>query len=152
MNMQFDSLGAIPSVFHNILLLVVRFSCKNWDQIFTSRYRGYLLFCCEYHKHCYRVNENISIFTRAKHEWKFECLHYTRWKLLSYSLKKSKFSFYVIVYTTMCASDVITKVTKTKHERHGVNVRCLTCEALERQKENVSANQNNLDTKMFLTF
>ena len=73
-------------------------------------------------------------------------------KIVMYSLKKSKFSFYFIVYTTMRASDVITNVTKTKHERHGVNVRCLTCEALERQKEKVLANQINLDTKMFLTF
>ena len=79
-------------------------------------------------------NENINIFTSAKHEWKFECFHYTRWKLLWYSLKKSKFSFYFIVYTTMRASDVITNVTKTKHERHGVDVQCLTCETLERQK------------------
>ena len=57
-------------------------------------------------------NENISIFTGAKHEWKFECFHYTRWKFLWYSLKKSKFSFYFIVYTPMRVSDVITNVTK----------------------------------------
>ena len=56
-------------------------------------------------------NENICSFTSAKHEWKFECFHYTRWKLW-YSLKKSKFSFYFIVYTTMRASDVITNVIK----------------------------------------
>ena len=31
------SLGAISPLFHNILLLVVRFSCLNRDQIFTSR-------------------------------------------------------------------------------------------------------------------
>ena len=36
--------------------------------------------------------------------------------------ENSKFSFYFIVYTTMRASDVITNVTKTKHERHGVDV------------------------------
>ena len=57
-------------------------------------------------------NENISIFTSAKHEWKFECFHYTRWKCLWYSLKKSKFSFYFIVYTSMRVSDVISNVTK----------------------------------------
>ena len=50
------------------------------------------------------------------------------------------------------ASYAITNVTKTKHECHGVDVQCLTCEALEGQKQKVSANQNNLDTKMFLTF
>ena len=54
---------------------------------------------------------------------------------------------------TMSTSDVITNITKTKHERHGVDIQCLTkCEALERQKQKLSANQNNLDTKMFLTF
>ena len=52
----------------------------------------------------------------------------------------------------MRASDLITNVAKSKHERHGVDVQCLTCEALERQKQNVSTNQKNLDTKMFLTF
>ena len=57
-------------------------------------------------------NENISIFMSAKHEWKFECFHYTRWELLWYSQKKSKFSFYFIVYMTMHASDVITNITK----------------------------------------
>ena len=57
-------------------------------------------------------NENISIFTSAKHKWKFECFHYTRWKLLWYSLKKSKFSFYFIVHTSMRISDVISNITK----------------------------------------
>ena len=49
-------------------------------------------------------NENISIFTSAKHEWKFECFHYTRWKFLWY--------FYFIVHMSMCVSDVISNVTK----------------------------------------
>ena len=31
------SLGAISPLFHNILLLVIRFSCLGRDQIFTSR-------------------------------------------------------------------------------------------------------------------
>ena len=31
-------------------------------------------------------NENISIYTNAKHKWKFECFHFTRWKILWYSL------------------------------------------------------------------
>ena len=57
-------------------------------------------------------NENISIFTSVKHEWKFECFHYTRWKFLWYSLKKSKFSFFFIVHTSMRVSDVISNVTK----------------------------------------
>ena len=46
------------------------------------------------------------------HEEKFECFHYMRWKFLWYSLKKSKFSFYFIVYTPVRVSDVITNVTK----------------------------------------
>ena len=57
-------------------------------------------------------NENISIFTTAKHEWKFECFNYTRWKFLWFSLEKSKFSFYLIVFTPMRASEVINNVTK----------------------------------------
>ena len=52
----------------------------------------------------------------------------------------------------MGVSDFITNVTKQKHERHGVDAQCLTCETLERQKQKVLANQNNLDTKLFLTF
>ena len=52
----------------------------------------------------------------------------------------------------MRASDVMTNVSKTKHERHGVDVQYLTCGTLEKQKQTVSANQNNLDTKMLLTF
>ena len=41
---------------------------------------------------------------------------------------------------------------QTKHERHGVDVQCLTCETLESQNKTVSANQNNIDIKVFLTF
>ena len=63
--------------------------------------RGYLLFCCEYHKYFHQCNENISIFMSVKHEWKFECFHYTRWKFLWNSL--NKFSFYFIVNTPMRA-------------------------------------------------
>ena len=48
----------------------------------------------------------------AKHEWKFECFHYMRWKFLWYSQKKSEFSFYFIVYTSMRVSDIINKATK----------------------------------------
>ena len=44
------------------------------------------------------------------------------------------------------------KCHQTKHERHGVDAQCLTYEPLERQKQKVSVNQNNFDTKMFLTF
>ena len=48
-------------------------------------------------------NENISIFTRAKYEWKFECFHYTRWKFLWYSLKKNKFSFlFYCLHVNVC--------------------------------------------------
>ena len=51
----------------------------------------------------------------------------------------------------MCVSDVITNVTK-QNERHGVDTLCLTCKTLEKQEQKVSANQNNFDTIMFLTF
>ena len=97
-------------------------------------------------------NENISIFTSAKHEWKFECFHYTRWKFLWHSLKKSKFSFYFIFLHATARFWRHILRHQTKHERHGVDVQCLTCETLERQKQKVSANQNHIDTKMFLTF
>ena len=49
----------------------------------------------------------------------------------------------------MHTSDVIANVTK---QNMNVDVQFLTCEMLEGQKQKVSANQNNLDTKMFLTF
>ena len=58
------------------------------------------------------INIVISIFTSAKHEWKFVCFHYTRWNFLWYSLKKNNFSFYFIIYTPMRVSDVITNITK----------------------------------------
>ena len=52
----------------------------------------------------------------------------------------------------MRVSDVISNVTKQNNKRHGVDVQCVICETLERQKQKVSANQNSIDTKMFLTF
>ena len=53
----------------------------------------------------------------------------------------------------MRASDVITKVTKQNMNVMVSTVIVLkTCEALERQKQKVSAIQNNLVTKMFLTY
>ena len=66
--------------------------------------------------------------------------------------KKSKLSFYLIVYTPWCASDIINYVAKTDNEHHGVAIYSLTCEALEGQKQKVLASQNNLVTKMFLTY
>ena len=54
--------------------------------------------------------KNIRCGTTS-HSWKFECFHYTRWKILCYSLKKSKFSFYFIVYRPMRVSNVISNVT-----------------------------------------
>ena len=69
-------------------------------------------------------NENISIFTSAKHEWKCKCFHYTRWKCFWCSLKKSKFSFYFIVHTSMRVSEVINNVTK-----HNKNVMASTLSA-----------------------
>ena len=47
-------------------------------------------------------NENISIFTSAKHEWKFECFHYTRWKFLWYHWKRVNFLF-ILMFTRQCA-------------------------------------------------
>ena len=38
----------------------------------------------------------------------------------------------------MRASDVINNVTKIKHESYGVDVQCLTFEALQKQKRKVS--------------
>ena len=38
-------------------------------------------------------------------------------------------------------------MSPNKYERHGVEAQCLTCETPERQKQKVSENQNNLDTK-----
>ena len=69
-------------------------------------------------------NENISIFTSAKHEWKCKCFHYTRWNFFWCSLKKSKFSCYFFVYTSMRVSDVINNVTK-----HNKNVMASTLSA-----------------------
>ena len=40
-------------------------------------------------------NENIHIFTRASHSWKYWCFHYTRWQYLWYSQPKSKYSLYI---------------------------------------------------------
>ena len=56
-------------------------------------------------------NEN-SISTRAKHEWKFECFHYTRWNFYGIHWKRVIFSFDFIVYSPMRASNVITNVIK----------------------------------------
>ena len=42
----------------------------------------------------------------------FKCFYYTRGKFLWYSLNKRKFSFYLIVYAAVRASDVITIITK----------------------------------------
>ena len=64
-----------------------------------------------------KCNENISIFTNAKHEWKFECFHYTRLKYLWYSLKKSKFSLHANARFWRH-----NERHQTKHERHGASV------------------------------
>ena len=37
-------------------------------------------------------NENIQIFTRASHSWKYWCFHYTRWQYSWYSQQKSKYA------------------------------------------------------------
>ena len=40
-------------------------------------------------------NENIQIFTRASHSWKYWCFHYTRWQYLWYSQEKSKYPLFL---------------------------------------------------------
>ena len=39
-------------------------------------------------------NENIQIFTRASHSWKYWCFHYTLWQYLWYSEQKSKYPLF----------------------------------------------------------
>ena len=98
--------------FNELVAIGSKYSYEDFRVVhvlFQEIHRGYLLFCCEYHKYCHRVNENIM---RAKHKWKFEYFHYTRWKFLWYSHKKSKCSFDFLVYTSMHVSDVITNITK----------------------------------------
>ena len=95
--------------------------------------------------------ENISIFTSAKHEWKFECFHYTRWKFLWYSLKRVNFLF-ILLFTRQCAflTSEVTSPNKTWTSwrwRSVLNVYCW-----RDKKQKVSANQNSFDTIMFLTF
>ena len=75
--------GKMLFLLHKEETIVRQYACY-------IRHRGYLLFCCEYHKYFYKCNENISIFTSEKHEEKFECFHYTRWNFLWYSLIMSK--------------------------------------------------------------
>ena len=48
-------------------------------------------------------NENIYIFTRASHSWKYWCFHYTRWKYFWYSQQKSRYPLYIllnVIYVT----------------------------------------------------
>ena len=54
----------------------------------------------------------ISVFSRVGSTSENLNVFITRDKKLWYSLKKSKFSFYVIVHRPMRVSDVITNVTK----------------------------------------
>ena len=42
-------------------------------------------------------NENIHIFTRASHSWKYLCFHYTRWKCWWYSQQKSKYPLVILI-------------------------------------------------------
>ena len=41
-------------------------------------------------------NENIQIFTRASHSWKYWCFHFTRWQYLWYSQQKNKYPLYLL--------------------------------------------------------
>ena len=69
-----------------------------------------------------------SVFSRVRSTSENFNVFITRDKIfLWYSLKKSKFSFYFFVYTPMRH--------QTKHERHGVDAQCLTCETLERRQK-----------------
>ena len=71
-------------------------------------------------------NKNISIWMLSLHEI----------KIFIVLTVKSTFSFYFYCL----------------HANHGSTFSVLTCEALERQKQKVSGNQNILVTKMFSTF
>ena len=44
-------------------------------------------------------NENIQIFTRASHSWKYWCFHYIRWQYLWYSQQKSKYPLCSQIFT-----------------------------------------------------
>ena len=74
-------------------------SCFVSQTIFKKQiYRGYLLFWGEYQIYFIECVENIRIFMRAQHEWKFRCFQLTRWNIFGIHLKKSKFSFYFILF------------------------------------------------------
>ena len=76
-------------------------SCFVWWRYLWSQKRALackqkkkenLLFFSEYNKKKFiSGNENIQIFTRASHSWKYWCFHYTRWQYLWYSQQKSKY-------------------------------------------------------------
>ena len=44
-------------------------------------------------------NENIQIFTRASHLWKYWCFHFTWWQYLWYSQQKNKYPLYILLQT-----------------------------------------------------
>ena len=124
--------GAVPLSFfyyiqsNEIWRIINEIKCifrKNY--IFTSE-NIKLIFSLLWAVKNIRSGTTFFLFTLMviMHEWKFECFYYTRWKFLWYSLKKSKFSFYFIVYMPMCVSDVITNVTK-----QNMNVMALTLSA-----------------------
>ena len=54
----------------------------------------------------------ISVFTQVRSTSENLNVFIHEMKIFLYSLKKSKFSFYFIVYTPMRASDVINYITK----------------------------------------
>ena len=59
--------------------------CKQWNKkkIYSFSVNTIKIFIS--------CNENIQIFTRASHSWKYCCFHYTRWQYLWYSQQKSKY-------------------------------------------------------------
>ena len=48
-------------------------------------------------KNSISCNENIQIFTRASHSWKYGCFHYTLWQYLWYSQQKSKYPLFILL-------------------------------------------------------
>ena len=45
-------------------------------------------------------NENVQIFTRGSHSWKYSCFHYTQWQNLWYSQPKSQYPLFILQQIT----------------------------------------------------
>ena len=86
-----------------------------------------------------QCNENISIFTSAKHEWKFECFHFTRWKFFGIHWKRVIF-LSILLITCQCEFLSHNYVTKQNMNVMALTFSAFKREALERRKQKVSAN------------